>query len=195
VRFQREALIAGALWAVGIASGLGASWLLGASDEETGLSQILRLGTGDESNIPATTILFWHIIKQNILIMGLLLSGLVTWGTATTATLLYNGFRLGWIVGISQLLRVPLLTVGIVILPHGPLELAGFIAGGAVGLRGWALGHQAMRSGRFKIDGDSANLIRWATAGVCAVLVAALVEATVTRAILMRVIGNGRDRT
>lgn len=191
MRFQREALIAGALWVVGTVSGWWASWLLGASDEETGLSQIFRLATGDGSSIPATATLFWHIIKRNILVLGLLLSGLVTWGTATTAILLYNGFQLGWIVGISQLLGIPLLTVGLVLLPHGPLELAGFIAGGAVGLRGWALGRRAQRSGCFKIDGDSASLIRGAAAGVCAVLVAAMVEATVTRAILLRLLGNG----
>ena len=123
--------------------------------------------------------------------MGLLLSGLVTWGTATTAILLYNGFQFGWIVGISQLLGIPLLTVGLVLLPHGPLELAGFIAGAAVGLRGWTLGRRAQRTGCFKIDGDSASLIRSAAAGVCAVLVAAMVEATVTRAILLRLVENG----
>ena len=184
MRFQREALIAGAIWVAGTISGSWASWLLGTSDKETGLSQIFGLATGYGSNIPATATLFWYIIKRNILVLGLLLSGLVTWGTATTATLLYNGFRLGWIFGISQLLGIPLLTVGLVLLPHGPLELTGFIAGGAVGLRGWALGRRAQRSGCFKIDGDSASLICGAAAGVCAVLVAAMVEATVTRAIL-----------
>ncbi len=190
MRLQREVLIAGALWVVGTVSGWWASWLLGASDEETGLSQIFGLGTGDGNSIPATATLFWHIIKRNILVLGLLLSGLVTWGTATTATLLYNGFRLGWIVGISQLLGIPMLTVGLVLLPHGPLELAGFIAGGAVGLRGWVLGRHARRSGCFKIDGDAASLIRGAAAGIFAVLVAAMVEATVTRAIVLRMIGN-----
>jgi uncharacterized membrane protein SpoIIM required for sporulation len=191
VRFQREALIAGALWVVGAVAGWWASWLLGASGEETGLSQIFLLGTEDISSIPATATLFWHITKRNILVLGLLLSGLVTWGTATTATLLYNGFRLGWIVGISQLLGIPLLTVGLVLLPHGPLELAGFIAGGAVGLRGWVLGRRAQRSGCFRIDGDSASMVRGAAAGAWAVLVATLIEATVTRAILLRMIGNG----
>ena len=191
MRFQHEALIAGALLVVGIVSGWWASWLLGASDEETGLSQIFGLGTEDGSNILATATLFWHITKRNILVLGLLLSGLVTWGTATTATLLYNGFRLGWIVGISQSVGIPLLTVGLVLLPHGPLELAGFIVGGAVGLRGWALGRRAQRSGCFRIDGDSASLVRGAAAGVCAVLLAAIIEATVTRAIVLRVIGNG----
>ncbi len=191
MRFQREALIAGAIWVVGTISGTWASWLLGTSDKETGLSQIFRLATGDGSNIPATATLFWYIIKWNILALGLLLSGLVTWGTATTAILLYNGFRLGWIVGISQLLGIPVLTVGLMLLPHGPLELAGFIAGGAVGLRGWALGRRAQRSGCFKIDGESASLIRGAAAGVCAVIVAAMIEATVTRAILLRLIVNG----
>lgn len=190
MRFQREALIAGALWVVGTVAGWWASWLLGASDEETGLSHIFGLGTEDGSSIPATATLFWHITKRNILVLGLLLSGLVTWGTATTATLLYNGFRLGWIVGISQLLGIPLLTVGLVLLPHGPLELAGFIAGSAVGLRGWVLGRHAQKSGCFKIDGDSASLIRGAAAGICAVLVAAMVEATVTQAIVLRMIGN-----
>ena len=190
MRFQREALIAGALWVVGTVSGRWASCLLGASDEETGLSQIF-VAPGNGSNIPATATLFLHIIKRNILVLGLLLSGLVTWGTATTATLLYNGFRLGWIVGISQLLGIPLLTVGLVLLPHGPLELAGFIAGATVGLRGWALGRRAQRSGCFKIDGDSASLIHGAAAGVCAVLGAAMVEATLTQAILLRLIGNG----
>lgn len=191
MRFQREALIAGALWAAGTASGWWASWLLGALDKETGLSQILRLGAGDGSDIPATAILFWQIIKRNILILGLLLSGLVTWGTATTAILLYNGFRLGWIIGTSQLLGIPLLTIGLVLMPHGPLELAGFIAGGAVGLRGWALGCRAQRSGRFKIDGDSESLLCVAAAAVCAVFLAAMIEATVTRAIVLRMIGNG----
>jgi uncharacterized membrane protein SpoIIM required for sporulation len=191
VRFQREALIAGALWAVGTVGGWWASWLLGAPDEETGLSQIFVLGTEDGSSIPATATLFWHITKRNILVLGLLLSGLVTWGTATTATLLYNGFRLGWIVGISQLLGIPLLTVGLVLLPHGPLELAGFIVAGVVGLRGWALGRRAQRSGYFRIDGDSASMVRGAAAGACAVLVAAMIEATVTRAIVLRMIGNG----
>jgi uncharacterized membrane protein SpoIIM required for sporulation len=191
VRFQREALIAGALLVVGTVSGWWASWLLGASDEETGLSQIFGLGTEDGSSIPATATLFWHITKQNILVLGLLLSGLVTWGTATTATLLYNGFRLGWIAVISQSLGIPLLTVGLVLLPHGPLELAGFIAGGAVGLRGWALGRRAQRSGCFRIDGDSESMVRGAAAGACAVLVAAVIEATLTRAIVLRMIGNG----
>jgi uncharacterized membrane protein SpoIIM required for sporulation len=191
VRFQREALIAGALLAVGTACGWWASWLLGASDEETGLSQIFRLDAGGGSDIPATAILFWQIIKRNMLVLGLLLSGLVTWGTATTATLLYNGFRLGWIIGISQLLGIPLSTVGLVLMPHGPLELAGFIAAGAVGLRGCALGRQAQSSGRFKINHDSESLLFFATAAVCAVLLAAIVEATVTRAILIQMIGNG----
>ena len=188
---RREVSIACALWVAGTVAGWLACWQLGISADGKGLAQILGLGTGDGSNIPATATLFLHIIKRNMLVLGVLLSGLVTWGVAAAATLLYNGFRLGWIVGLSQLLGIPSFTVTLALLPHGLFELAGFIAGGAVGLRGWALARSAQRSGRFQLDGDAGSLIRGSVVGICAVLMAALVEATVTRAVVLRMIGNG----
>ncbi len=67
------------------------------------------------------------------------------------------------------------------ILPHGVLELTAFVLAGALGLRGWSLGRDAMRSGRWEFVGVRTTIV----VSALAVMVAAVIESTITRHILL----------
>jgi uncharacterized membrane protein SpoIIM required for sporulation len=180
------------LWVAGIAAGrlLSAHSSAGAAPNSF-VDTLGLLPDRASIGIPDPPALLWQISKHNLLVVTLLFCGLVTYGGTATVTLLYNGFRLGWAGGIAQLVGISPLTLAVVILPHGVLESAGFVIAGAVGLRGWSLARTARRSGRFDLGTESPALLHWAAYGVAAVLFAAVIEATVTRALVLKLITNG----
>ncbi len=67
------------------------------------------------------------------------------------------------------------------ILPHGVLELTAFVLAGAIGLRGWLLGRDAMRSGCWEFVGVRTTIV----VSVAGVMAAAMIESTITRHILL----------
>ena len=133
------------------------------------------------SDIPAPGPLFAMIAGRNLTVLGFLLSGLFTFGFMSATVLAYNGFALGGLVRNGLAMGMEQVVLAGLLLPHGVLELTGFVLAGAIGLRGWSLGRDAMRSGRWQFVGVRTTV----AVSVAMVMVAALIEATVTRHILL----------
>ncbi len=133
------------------------------------------------AEIPAPGPLFAMIAGRNLTVVALLVSGLFTFGFMSASVLAYNGFALGGLVRNSLAMGMEPIVLAGLILPHGVLELTAFVLAGAIGLRGWSLGRHAMRSGRWEFVGVRTTV----TVSVAAVMVAAVIEATITRHILL----------
>ena len=121
------------------------------------------------------------IAGRNLTVLAFLLSGLFTFGFMSASVLAYNGFALGGLVRNSLAMGMEPNVLAELILPHGVLELTAFVLAGAMGLRGWSLGRDAMRSGRWEFVGVRTTIV----VSVAAVMVAAMIESTITRHILL----------
>ena len=160
--------------------------LSGSADSTPPLPHPLPLASSVESSpppadIPAPGPLFAMIAGRNLTVVALLVSRLFTFGFMSASVLAYNGFALGGLVRNGLAMGMEPIVLAGLILPHGVLELTAFVLAGAIGLRGWSLGRHAMRSGRWEFVGVRTTV----TVSVAAVMVAAVIEATITRHILL----------
>ncbi len=172
-----------ALTIVVTAFGLGwgiVATLSGSADSTPLLASSIESGP-PLPDIPAPGPLFAMIAGRNLTVLAFLLSGLFTFGFMSASVLAYNGFALGGLVRNSLAMGMEPVVLAGLILPHGVLELTGFVLAGAIGLRGWSLGRDAMRSGCWQFVGVRTPV----AVSVAAVMVAAVIEATITRDILL----------
>ncbi len=132
-------------------------------------------------DIPPPGPLFAKIAGRNLTVLAFLLSGLFTFGLMSAAVLAYNGFALGGLIRNSLAMGMEPNVLAGLILPHGVLELTAFVLAGAIGLQGWSMGRNAIRSGRWEFVG-----VRTATVvSAASVMAAAVIESTITRHILL----------
>ena len=122
--------------------------------------------------------LFLFIWSRNVSVYVWLLMGLLSAGAITFVVLLMNGITLGQTIASAVWSGVPVSAVGDLLLPHGVLEIGAFCIAGAVGFQGlrFALG-------RLQVSREGIRPLRLgvvAAFGVCALAVAAGVEAFVT---------------
>ncbi len=133
------------------------------------------------ADIPAPGPLFAKIAGRNLTVLAFLLSGLFTFGLMSATVLAHNGFALGGLIRNSLAMGMEPIVLAGLILPHGVLELTAFVLAGALGLRGWSFGRDALRSGRWKFEGVRTTTV----VSVAAVVMAAVIESTITRHILL----------
>ena len=122
--------------------------------------------------------LFLLILGRNLAVYVWLLTGLVSAGATTFAVLLYNGVGLGQVIGFAAWLGLPAGAIADLLLPHGMLELGAFCIGGAVGFQGFRLALGAHRPSWESVKALRLGLVL--AFGVCALALAAAVEASVT---------------
>ncbi len=134
-------------------------------------------------DLPPSVSLFLKIVVRNMTVYALLLTGVITWGVTSLSTLVFNGFVLGGLMATSLRGGMPMGTLAALLLPHGIIELGAFVTAGAIGLRGWSIGRRAMRTGRFDVD---LTALRYPVGmALAAILLAAAIESTVTRQLLL----------
>lgn len=184
---QREFAAAVGILAVGVLSGWLALHHIAPSLEAPAVSPASRT---EPAAMEQPAPLFAKIAARNLTVFGLLLTGVFTLGITSAAVLGYNGVALGGLMGAGFHSGMPPATMAVLLLPHGLLELAAFVVAGTVGLRGWVIGRQAMRSGSFEPDRSLPRLPRLIAIGITAVLTAALIESTVTRHLLIGALGG-----
>lgn len=135
--------------------------------------------------------LFLMIAGRNLFVYGLLIAGVFTAGILTGGVLFLNGILIGLL--FAGVIGAGCIGVGLIVtLPHAVLEVPAFLAGGAVGLRTAALfigpklnlGSNESSGTTGTTDARLLTLI-----GLVLLLVAAGVEATVSRELLARVGG------
>lgn len=122
--------------------------------------------------------LFAFILRNNLAVYVLLLFGLVSAGSVTFVILLGNGIALGQVIGFAKLVGMSNGTLVDLLVPHGVLELGTLCVAGSVGLQGFrlVLGLSTWERGTLK----SLRLGLVLGFGVCALTVAAVVEAFIT---------------
>ena len=124
--------------------------------------------------------LFVRIISHNMFVYLMLLLGVLSWGIPTVLTTASNAWALGWMIASAVATGVSPSIVAMVILPHGILEITGFTVGAAVGLQGWYYGTFAMR-GQLQLTSRSVQtLLFYSGVGALILLIAAMVESSVT---------------
>jgi len=97
--------------------------------------------------------LFVFILGNNILAAAIILvGGLVTGGFLSVAGLLWNGFILGVIVRAALMRGMDCSTLAFSLVLHGPVEFAGFVWVGAMGLRGTTFVLNLVRTGKLRSD-------------------------------------------
>ena len=122
--------------------------------------------------------LFLFIWSRNVSVYVWLLMGLLSAGAITFVVLLMNGITLGQTIASAVWSGVPASAVGELLLPHGVLEIGAFCIAGAVGFQGFRFAF-----GRLQVSREGIRPLRLgvvAAFGVCALAVAAGVEAFVT---------------
>lgn len=168
--------IAGGMMTLGVVSG----WLTGLL-----LPEMPRHDCVPSDAIPDVGVLLGSIARRNTIVYLLIVAGVVTGGALTVAVLFSNGVGLGLTMTIAH--AQGCLGPGIVVtMPHGLFELMGFLIGGTIGLRGYSIlaswldekGHV-----RLTICDELAGWTVWG--GLALVLVGAVVEATITRSLLV----------
>ncbi len=176
---RSELTIALAIVVAGFGLGWGIVATLSGSADSTFASSVEH--DSPPPDIPAPGPLFAKIAGRNLTVLAFLLSGLFTFGLMSAAVLAYNGFALGGLIRNSLAMGMEPNVLAGLILPHGVLELTAFVLAGAIGLRGWSLGRDAMRSGRWEFVGVRTTIV----VSALAVMVAAVIESTITRHILL----------
>lgn len=129
--------------------------------------------------------LFLKIISHNLFVYVLLLSGLVAWGIPTILTTASNAWLLGSLIATAIVRGVDPIVIAIVVLPHGILEVTGFILGGAVGLHGWRYARVALSGQEEFASLTTPRLWAYGGAGVILLIMAALIESSITRQLVV----------
>ncbi len=122
--------------------------------------------------------LFLFILGRNLTVYVWLLAGLLSAGTITFLVLLSNGIALGQAIGFATWSGLPAGALADLLLPHGVLEVGTFCIAGAVGFQGFRLAMNWSQRNSETIKVLRLGLVL--AFGVCALAVAAGVEAVIT---------------
>ncbi len=122
--------------------------------------------------------LFAFILRNNLAVYVLLLFGLVSAGSVSFVVLLGNGIAIGQVIGFARSAGMSNDTLVDLLLPHGVLELGTLCIAGAVGLQGFRLLLDLSNLGSGTLKSLRLGLVLGF--GLCALTVAAVVEAFVT---------------
>ncbi len=178
MRLRRELWCAGAILLVGFAAG----WLEGARMVTTPHAAEDSSAIG---KIPPPPRLFLEIAGRNATVFALLLTGLITAGVSAALVLALNGVALGLLVGSALSAGRDAYVLATLLVPHGLIEMAALGVAGAVGLRGWPVARRALHTGGPGLPRELATLRGPMLFGFIALLLAAVIESTVTRGFLL----------
>lgn len=172
--------------AVGVfMAGVGLGWVLIA-----GVPPAALAGFGDGASLFPSRITVRTLLVNNLLALGVVLAGVVTFGVTAAASLLFNGLLLGFLFGATE---GPSLAVSLaLILPHGVLELPAFWLAGAVAFR---VSHRLVRYLRGQADeilttAERYEAVLLALVAIGLIGVAAVIEARYTVAIAEALLGR-----
>lgn len=141
--------------------------------------------------IPRPPRLFLEIAGRNTTVFALLLTGLVTAGLSAALVLALNGIAVGLLVGSALSAGRDAFVLATLLVPHGLIEMPAFVVAGAVGLRGWRVARRALQTGDPELPPELATLGGPILFGFIALLLAAVIESTVTRGFLLDALGSG----
>jgi uncharacterized membrane protein SpoIIM required for sporulation len=144
-----------------------------------------RSSNDPRSEIIGSRPLFFKIISHNLFVYVLLLSGLVAWGIPTLLTTASNAWLFGGLIATAIAKGVDPVVIAMVVLPHGILEITGFILGGAVGLHGWRYAKVALSGQEELVSLSASRLWVYGAAGVVLLIMAAVIESSITRQLVV----------
>lgn len=129
-----------------------------------------------------------YIFSTNLIVSLKMLFGLLTLGMIGMASLCWTGINLSWITLSAYESGVSIYAIAALILPHGVIELAGFVFFGAVGCEGLVLFYQKLRHDSWFIDSNrlAVNVRRLVT-GFLLISAASIIEAFVTGQIAAKI--------
>lgn len=174
------------LAAVGVfAAGVGLGWVLIAGVQPSALAGFEAGPSLFPSRITVRTLLV-----NNLLALGVVFAGVVTFGATAAASLLFNGLLLGFLLGAAD---GPSLAAALaLVLPHGVLELPAFWIAGAVAFRvsHRLVGYLRGRSETVLPRGERVEAGLLAALCVGLIVVAAVIEARFTVGIAEALLGQ-----
>lgn len=121
------------------------------------------------------------IISTNLLVSMKILLGLLSFGSVSVIILGLTGTTLAWSTLSALDSGVSIYDIAALILPHGVIEMAGFMFFGAVGCEGLVLFYQKLKYDSWLIDSNrlALNVRRLAT-GFLLISAASIIETFVT---------------
>lgn len=121
------------------------------------------------------------ILSTNLLVSCKMLLGLITCGMISIVMLMWTGMNISWAVHSALGSGIPLNTVAALILPHGIIELAGFLFFGSTGCEGLLLVCRKLKYDEWQVDSSRLNLnICRVLAGFFLISFASVLETFVT---------------
>lgn len=121
------------------------------------------------------------IIGNNLLVSMKILLGLVSFGLVSVMILGWTGTITAWFTLSMLDSGATIYAVAALILPHGVIELAGFVFFGAVGCEGLVLFYQKLRHDSWLIDSNRLAVnIRRLVIGFLLISAASIIETFVT---------------
>ncbi|MYA77240.1 MAG: stage II sporulation protein M [Gemmatimonadetes bacterium] len=129
-----------------------------------------------------------YIFSTNLIVSFKMLFGILTLGMIGMVSLCWTGINLSWVLLSAYESGVSLYAIAALILPHGVVELAGFVFFGAVGCEGLVLFYQKLRHDTWLIDSNrlAVNVRRLVT-GFLLISAASIIEAFVTGQIAAKI--------
>ena len=121
------------------------------------------------------------IIGTNLLVSMKILLGLLSFGLVSVMILGWTGTIVAWSTISALETGASIYDIAALILPHGVIELAGFMLFGAVGCEGLLLSYQKLRYESWFIDSNRLALnARRLVAGFLLISAASIIETFVT---------------
>ena len=121
------------------------------------------------------------IIGTNLLVSIKILLGLLSFGLVSVVILGWTGAIVAWSTISAHETGASIYDIAALILPHGVIELAGFMFFGAVGCEGLLLFYQKLRYDSWLIDSERLALnVRRLFTGFLLIAVASIIETFVT---------------
>ena len=133
--------------------------------------------------LPMSITVFGAVLVRNLLVYLLLIGGVITFGLMSAGVLVTNGIYLG--LALGALSARACLGVGLLVtVPHGLFELPALVLGGAIGLRGVTTFRRFEREKPRVPSVLCGSVGRITLGGLVLLVVAAAVEATISRHLL-----------
>ncbi len=122
------------------------------------------------------------LIKNNLALISLFLSGAFLFGITTFVNLIYNGFFIGFIVNKALQKRTTLNEILILTLPHGIFEIPAIIIAGAAGFKipYEIVRYLAGKKEQILTKEDIKEYLTLALISIILIVIAAFIEAYVT---------------
>lgn len=133
----------------------------------------------------------WTVFRNNVVALGAVAAGAVSFGLAAAAALFFNGLLLGAVVYAGALEGGLAWTLALVV-PHGVLELAAFFVVGGVAYRvTWRLVSYLRGTAATALTRrEATEALALSAVAVCAIAVAAYIEANLTLPVARAVVGG-----